>query len=112
MVATAPALCVDVGRITEQAGRFGLRNSHGSGRILLGWRPSLCGKTGNVTPVSGSVKGAKGLDTAFAALSCHSEKWSTSTPPMLTTIRRTSRSLTLRHIVEYRLDPPCSMNAK
>jgi len=55
---------------------------------------------------------ASGWATAFPALSCQTAKWFTSTPPMLTTIRSTSRLVTLRLSVVYRLEPPCSIIAK
>src|SRR5882724_3414395 len=102
IVATAPAFCVKDGRITEQGGRSLLMNAHGSGNIRLVWKISALKvgplRSGNVTFVSGSVTPASGMATALPALSCQSEKWSTSTPPMLTTILKTSRCVTLRLI--------------
>ena len=77
--------------------------SHGSGMIRLVWKssPPKGGelRSGNVTPVSGSVTPASGWATAFPALSCQTAKWFTSTPPIETTIRSTSRLETLRLIV-------------
>src|SRR6266403_4636258 len=106
-VATAPPNWVEVGRITEQGGRSVRMKSHGSGWILLVWVSSSCRwrranvagsfRSGNVSPLgfSGSVKPAKDPDTALPALSCHSEKWSISTPPILSKIRKTSSLVAL-----------------
>src|SRR3982074_1346273 len=97
-VATAPPFCVEVGRITEHRGRLLLIKLHGSGRILLVWVSSVAGllRFGKVSLVSGSVTPANGAFTALPALSCQSPKWSISTPPILTRIRRTVGSVALK----------------
>src|SRR5258708_20826353 len=107
-VATAPPNWLEVGRITEQGGRASLkRKSHGSGRVLLVWVSSSCRlrggrvagsfRSGNVAPLGffGSITPAKGWAIALPALSCQSEKWSISTPPMLSKILRTSSLVAL-----------------
>jgi len=49
---------------------------------------------------------------ALPALSCQVWKCMISDPPILSSIRRTSRLLALCANAGYRLLPPCSMNAK
>src|SRR5580700_6437332 len=43
MVATAPPNLSSSGRITAQWGNFALMNSHGTGKIRLGWISGLLG---------------------------------------------------------------------
>ena len=114
IAATAPPFRSRVGRTIEQSGRFLCRNSAGSGRIRLVWlsSPPLAFRSGKVTPVLGSLTPASGCATALPALSCQSEKWLVSTPPIETMIRSTSRLLAFSAMTLYRLEPPCSMNAK
>ncbi len=89
--------------MTEHFGRLLRMKSVGSGMIRLVWKSSPpkggAFRSGNVTPVSGSFTPARGWATALPALSCQTAKWFTSVPPMLTTIRSTSRLVTFRLIV-------------
>src|ERR1700722_19185234 len=110
----APPFCGLVGRTIEQGGRCLSMNSHGLGKMLFGRVVSspLAERSGNVVPVSGSVTPDSGGSTQLAAVSCQTPKWSTSVPPMLVTIRSTSRLVTCIESVVYRLHPPCSIIAK
>jgi hypothetical protein len=75
MAATAPANRSRLGRITEQSGKFGLMNSHGTGKIRLGWNSGVPGvrkKLGKVRP--SSETGATGGCTPLPEKSTHSKK--------------------------------------
>src|SRR5262249_6655018 len=63
---------VSVGRMTEHFGSFRLRNGHGSGmmRLFVKASPAL-ERSGNVTPLVESLRGASGGDPAAPALSDH-----------------------------------------
>jgi hypothetical protein len=55
MVATVLPNWSLAGRITEQSGKFPLMNSHGTGKIMLGWKSGVPGvrkKLGNFRPWS------------------------------------------------------------
>src|ERR1700759_1419868 len=90
--ASIPPLGV-IGRITEQRGKFGLMNSHGTGKIRLVCRRGLLValKSGKVRPFVGSVNGATGVDTPLPEKSTHSKKWHISSPPIPSVILRTSK---------------------
>src|SRR5438477_6179552 len=66
---------VSVGRIIEHLGSFRLRKGHGSGmiRVVVNVSPPNGGalRFGNVNPFVGSVRGARGGETAAPALSDH-----------------------------------------
>ena len=73
--ASGPAFFLRVGRMIEQAGRAALMKSHGSGMIKFVEKASPPNggefRSGKVTGGAvGSVKGAKGADTALPAVSC------------------------------------------
>src|SRR5271170_4387920 len=75
MVATAPPNLSLLGRITAQSGKFALMNSHGTGKIRLGWNSGVPGvrkKLGNVRP--SSETGATGGWTPLPEKSTHSRK--------------------------------------
>src|SRR5437868_15112222 len=78
---------VSVGRIMEHMGRSLLRKGHGSGIIKLVWKVSPPNgaelRSGNVSPLVGSVKGARGWETALPALSDQVGKCIVSVGPML-----------------------------
>ena|ERR1700684_159371 len=94
-----PNLSVN-GRMMAQWGRFGLRNSHGTGKIRLGWKSGpMVKKLGNVRPVSET--GATGGCTPLPAKSTHSRKCATSSPPMPIVTSSASSWVTLR--VETRI---------
>jgi hypothetical protein len=99
IVATAPDCCIEVGRMIETAGNP-LRNGHGSGMIRLVWKSSepdalRSGNTrGNMGLAFGSVRGARGIETAFPALSCQVWKCMVSVGPILSRIRKTTGLVT------------------
>src|SRR4051794_9648573 len=106
--ATAPAFAVEAGRITEQIGRVGSMNWHGSGITRLFWRnssPLKSSMSGNVTP--GTLTAG-----ALPALSCQMVKCATSDPPIPARIFKTDPLDAFGTNCAYRLDPPCSMVAK
>src|SRR6476619_4391041 len=114
MAPTASICPGDVGRITAQSGRFGLMNSHGTGKIRFVWRSSFGGtlKFGNVNPLIGSLGGAIGGCTPLLAKSTHSGKWQISSPPMPSVMSRTWALDTFRLSVAYRLVPGGSRRPK
>src|SRR5277367_1645933 len=62
MVATAPPNLSLLGRVTEQWGKSALMNSHGTGKIRLGWKSGpLVKKLGNVRPWSERAPQGVGL---------------------------------------------------
>src|SRR4029077_6657394 len=103
IVATAPPVSTEVGRMTETAGNFRLRNGHGSGIIRLVWKSSRPngggdGKGGTLrfgNTRLPSVRGARGSETALPALSCQVWKWEVSVGPILSRIRKTCGWVTL-----------------
>src|SRR3989442_2072398 len=78
MVATAPALAVVEGRMTDTSGRPSM-NLVGSGKILLVCASSPPGllRSGKATPLTGSTTPASGCEAALPSLSCHTERGST-----------------------------------
>src|SRR5580704_11846136 len=73
MVATAPPNWSLLGRITAQSGKFALMNSHGTGKMRLGWTSGASvKKLGNVRPWSET--GATGGWTPLPEKSTHSRK--------------------------------------
>src|ERR1035438_4861 len=74
--ATALIWFCPVGLITAQRGRFGLMNSHGTGKIRFVCSRGLgvASKLGKVNPLVGSVKGAMGGCTPLPAKSTHSKR--------------------------------------
>ena len=79
-----------VGRMTEHLGNFRSRKLVGSGMIRFGWNTApLAFRSGNVSPVLGSVSGG-----ALPALSCHVWKCIVSVGPMLSKMRSTSGFVT------------------
>src|SRR3954470_15210125 len=88
--ALTAAPSVWVGRMIEQTGDFLSRKFVGAGMIRLGLYSSLPGlRSGNVSPVVGSVRGG-----ALPALSCQVWKCIVSVGPMLSKMRRTSGLVT------------------
>src|SRR5579871_2805743 len=104
---------VSVGRMMEHFGSDGLRNGHGSGmmRLVVNSSPpnGAALRFGNVSPLVGSVRGARGGETALPALSDQVWKCIVSVGPMLINMRRTSTLEARCAIDGYRLFPPCSM---
>src|SRR5947209_2208514 len=80
-----------VGRLIDQLGNFRSRKRVGSGMIRLGLNTApLAFRSGNVSPVVGSVSGG-----ALPALSCQVWKCIVSVGPMLSKMRSTSGLVTL-----------------
>jgi hypothetical protein len=78
-VAAAPPYSSEVGRMIETGGNFRLRNGHGSGMTKLVWNCSppngAALRFGNTSwGLFGSVRGARGSETALPALSCPTRK--------------------------------------
>src|SRR5580658_4114380 len=117
MASICPA---EVGRITAHGGRLELMNSHGTGKIKFVCKrgetdPGIvddASKFGNSGSPFAAANGARGGCTEFPEKSTHSKKWHISSPPILSVILRTSALETFWLNVAYKLEPPCSINAK
>src|SRR5580700_1231594 len=96
MAPTASICPGEVGRMTAHLGRFGLMNSHGTGKIrfVCSREFTVASKFGNVNWLVGSVSGASGGCAEFPEKSTHSRKWQISSPPILNVILRTSALVT------------------
>jgi len=84
----------------------------GQGQVGLGRFAAVGVEVWEDDPGLGGGDTGQGPRHGVTRLVVHSEKWLVSTPPIATTIRRTSKLDAFSAIVLYRLEPPCSMYAK